>query len=49
MVEHLIPKVGKEEDDDRKVDNEVFYLKMEGDYYRYLAEIGLDKKGNNRS
>eukprot|EP01083_Nonionella_stella_P043856 118352_1 len=34
LKEHLIPKVK-----DKKDESEVFYLKMAGDYYRYLAEF----------
>lgn len=38
LKDHLIPKVK-----DKKDESEVFYLKMAGDYYRYLAEFNADK------
>lgn len=38
LKDHLIPKVK-----DKKDESEVFYLKMAGDYYRYLAEFKTDQ------
>ena len=37
LDKHLIPKAASGE-------SKVFYYKMKGDYYRYLAEIGGDDK-----
>jgi hypothetical protein len=40
LDKYLIPKAGNPE-------SKVFYLKMKGDYYRYLAEVasGDDRNG----
>ena len=37
MDKHLIPKASNAE-------SKVFYLKMKGDYYRYLAEVAVGDK-----
>ena len=36
LDKHLIPKASSGE-------SKVFYLKMKGDYYRYLAEVAIGK------
>lgn len=36
LKNHLIPRA---EEDDTLYDSRVFYLKMQGDYYRYLSEV----------
>lgn len=43
LSEYLIPKATQAE-------SKVFYLKMKGDYYRYLSEVasGDAKKGTSR-
>lgn len=42
LDKYLIPKAGNPE-------SKVFYLKMKGDYYRYLAEVasGDDRNGEH--
>ena len=35
LDDHLIPKASP-------ADSKVFYLKMKGDYYRYLAEVATE-------
>lgn len=44
MDKHLIPKATDAE-------SKVFYLKMKGDYFRYLAEVASEeeKKGHSMS
>jgi len=45
LSKHLIQKA---QDDQTLYDSHVFYLKMQGDYYRYLSEVsvGEDRKAN---
>lgn len=40
LLQHILDNKAKEENETR-----VFYLKMKGDYYRYLAEVFKDNKG----
>ena len=41
LDEHLIPSVTGVE---QESESNVFYLKMKGDYYRYLAEVATDEQ-----
>lgn len=44
LDDHLINKDA--EPDDKLAESQVFYLKMKGDYYRYLAEVaGSEEDG----
>lgn len=36
ITKHLMPKAKKS----NKAESEVFYLKLQGDYFRYVAEVG---------
>ena len=44
----LIPMIKDDPKDKQKLESLVFYLKMKGDYYRYLAEVssGQERKGS---
>lgn len=44
MDEFLIPNTATE--DTAGAESQVFYLKMKGDYYRYLAEVAEGEKKN---
>lgn len=41
LDKHLIPKASNPE-------SKVFYLKMKGDYYRYLAEVATGETRNGK-
>ena len=41
LDKYLIPKASNAE-------SKVFYLKMKGDYYRYLAEVALGETRNSK-
>lgn len=44
LSDHLIPKA----QGDNASESRVFYLKMKGDYYRYLAEVATGDKKDGR-
>jgi len=40
IQKHLLPKAKK---NGPNVESEVYYLKLQGDYFRYVAEVGSTK------
>lgn len=46
LSKYLIPRA---QDDAAHHDSHVFYLKMQGDYYRYLSEVSVGDDRNSKS
>lgn len=40
IAKHLMPKSKKS----GNIESEVFYFKLQGDYFRYVAEVGEDER-----
>ena len=50
LDDYLIPNAANVEGDDTvKAESKVFYLKMKGDYHRYLAEVAPEDDRKSKS